>query len=105
MKTPTAPLLTGLQQLLERVGEHIRLARLRRRLTTAMVCERAGISRPTLLAIEAGDPGVSIGAYARVLNALGLANDLLKLGSDDELGRKLQDIELPARARAPRRAR
>jgi transcriptional regulator with XRE-family HTH domain len=99
------PLLIGLQQLLERAGEHIRLARLRRRLTTAMVCERAGISRPTLQAIEAGDPGVSIGAYAKVLNALGLANDLLKVASDDELGRKLQDIELPARARAPRRAR
>jgi len=105
MKTPAAPLLIGLQQLLERAGERMRLARLRRRLTTAMVCERAGISRPTLRAIEAGDPGVSIGAYAKVLNALGLANDLLKLASDDELGRKLQDIELPARARAPRRAR
>ena len=105
MRTSTAPLLTGLQQLLERVGEHIRLARLRRRLTTAMVCERAGISRPTLLAIDAGEPGVSIGAYARVLNALGLANDLLKLAADDELGRKLQDIDLPVRARAPRRAR
>jgi len=105
MRTSTAPLLTGLQQLLERVGEHMRLARLRRRLTTAMVCERAGISRPTLLAIDAGEPGVSIGAYARVLNALGLANDLLKLAADDELGRKLQDIDLPVRARAPRRAR
>ena len=105
MRTRTAPLLIGLQQLLARAGEHIRMARLRRRLPTAMVCERAGISRPTLLAIEAGDPGVSIGAYARVLNALGLANDLLKLASDDALGRKLQDIELPTRARAPRRGR
>src|SRR5207302_7623415 len=105
MKTPAAPLLIGLQQLLERAGERMRLARLRRRLTTAMVCERAGISRPTLLAIDAGEPGVSIGAYARVLNALGLANDLLKLAADDELGRKLQDIDLPVRARAPRRAR
>ena len=54
MKTPAAPLLIGLQQLLERAGERMRLARLRRRLTTAMVCERAGISRPTLRAIEAG---------------------------------------------------
>lgn len=105
MRTKTNPLLPGLEKLLARTGENIRLARLRRRLTAEMVAERSDLSRPTLLAIESGDPGVSMGAYARVLSALGLEQDLGKLAGDDELGRKLQDIELPTRARAPRRRR
>lgn len=102
---PNAPLLPPLRARLARAGEQIRLARLRRRLSASLVCERAGLSRPTLNAIEKGDVGVSIGAYARVLNALGLADDLLRLAADDELGRKLQDIDLPVRPRGARRAR
>ncbi|MGQ0655026.1 MAG: helix-turn-helix domain-containing protein [Betaproteobacteria bacterium] len=105
MKTSAAPLLPPLRARLARAGEQLRLARLRRRLSASLVCERAGLSRPTLNAIEKGDPGVGIGTYARVLNALGLADDVLKLAADDELGRKLQDIDLPPRPRGSRRAR
>lgn len=85
------------------LGENIRLARLRRELSTEQVAERANISRPTLLSIENGKPTVSVGSYAQVLFVLNLEKDLLKVASDDLLGRKLQDIGLTVKKRAPKR--
>lgn len=92
----------SVQRLLATLGENIRLARLRRKISMVMLAKRAGIARNTLTAIEHGDPRVSLGAYVNVLFCLGLEKDLLQIASDDELGRKLQDIGLPLRARAPR---
>ena len=80
--------------LLEKMGENIKLARKRRKLTTVQVAERANISRSTLYLIESGNHSVSMGAYFNVLRVLGLQDDFLKLAADDTLGRKLQDIEL-----------
>ena len=97
--------LPSLQRRLTEVGENLRLARLRRRLSAIQIAERAGISRPTLRSIENGDPSVSFGAYASVLFCLGLESDLAGLAADDELGRKLQDAALTVKRRAPRRPR
>ena len=97
-------LLPQTQEILNQMGEQIRLARLRRHLSAELVAERAGISRMTLSNIEKGSPSVAIGSYAAVLHALnGLDNDLLLVARDDELGRKLQDLELPTRRRAPKK--
>lgn len=82
------------QKILEQVGEQIKLARKRRKLTTIQVAERAGIDRTTLYFIEKGKPSVSIGAYFNVLRVLGLEQDFLQLAADDAFGRKLQDLEL-----------
>jgi transcriptional regulator with XRE-family HTH domain len=82
------------QGLLEQLGENLRLARRRRKLTTGQVAERAGISRSTLYHLEKGDANSSLAVLLQVLVALKLENDLVKLASDDELGRKLADIEL-----------
>jgi transcriptional regulator with XRE-family HTH domain len=79
---------------LEQLGENIKLARKRRKLTTTQVAERADIARSTLYLIESGNPGVAMGAYFNVLRVLGLQEDFLKLAADDELGRRLQDLEL-----------
>ena len=76
------------------MGENIKLARKRRNFTTIQVSERAGIDRTTLYHIEKGNPSVSLGAYFNTLRVLGLQDDFLKLASDDELGRKLQDLKL-----------
>ena len=96
-------LLPRSQRILLQLGENIKLARLRRKLSSAMVAQRANISRPTILAIETGSTGVSIGAVVQVLFVLGLEKDLLGVASDDELGRKLQDAELVVKQRAPKR--
>lgn len=94
--------LPSVQRLLRLLGANIRTARLRRRLSAAMIAERAGIARNTLRAIEKGDPRVTLGAYANVLMCLGLEKDLAQIARDDELGRKLQDAGLPTKGRAPR---
>lgn len=80
--------------VLEQMGENIKLARKRRKLTAVQVAERADIARSTLYLIETGNPGVAMGAYFNVLRVLGLQDDVLKLAADDEFGRKLQDLEL-----------
>ena len=92
------------REILAQMGEQIRLARLRRKLQAKLVAERAGISRQTLNSIESGSPTVAVGAYAAVLHALNnLDNDLLLIAKEDEFGRKLQDLELPTRKRAPKK--
>ena len=91
-------------EILEQMGEQIKLARLRRRLSAELVAERAGISRATLWTVEKGSPSVAIGIYAAVLHALGnMDSDFLLVAKDDELGRTLQDLELPVRRRAPKK--
>lgn len=94
----------AVRRLLRELGENIRLARLRRGYSMELVAERAGMSRPTVRAVESGEPGVTLGSYANVLHSLGLHEDLPLVGRDDELGRKLQDAGLPTRRRAPKRA-
>ena len=81
-------------KILEQMGENIKLARKRRKLTTVQVAERADIDRSTLYEVEKGNPSVSMGAYFNTLRVLGLQDDFLKLAADDEYGRKLQDIDL-----------
>jgi transcriptional regulator with XRE-family HTH domain len=91
------------EKILKELGENIRLARLRRKLSTKQVAERAGIGRTTLYEIEKGKPNVSIGNYAQVLSVLGLEDGLLNVAKDDILGRKLQDAKLLLKERAPKR--
>jgi len=92
------------REILEQMGEQIKLARLRRKISSQLVAERAGISRQTLHAVEKGSSTVSIGSYAVVLHALNnMDTNLLLIAKDDEFGRKLQDLNLPTRKRAPKR--
>ena len=97
------PLLPKHERMLQTLGENIRLARLRRDLSSEQISERAGISRTTLIKIEHGDEGVAIGLYLRVLIVLGLQDDLLLIAKDDILGRKLQDAKLTTPQRATKR--
>ena len=92
-----------LEQKMQTVGEQIKLARLRRNLSVTQVAERATCSPLTVSRIEKGVPTVAIGIYLRVLYALQLDDDILSLAKDDELGRALQDMNLPQRKRASKK--
>ena len=94
MSKKTVTFSPTLDDIFLSIGENIKLARLRRKITTEMLAERAGLSRPTLTNVEKGESTVSMGIYANVLFCLGLEKDLLLLAADDPLGRRLQDAEL-----------
>jgi transcriptional regulator with XRE-family HTH domain len=105
MGRTTQPPLPAVARALAALGENIRLARMRRKLSASIVAERAGMSRMTLRSVEKGEPGVTLGAYANVLFVLRLEDDIAKVGLDDELGRKLQDAALRAPKRRSKRRR
>lgn len=90
------------KKILELLGENIKLARLRRKLTTQQVSERANIGRTTLWHVEKGSDHISIGIFLQVLSVLGLADDLKTIAEDDTLGRKLQDASLIPKKRGPK---
>ena len=94
MNTKKQSIFPKYNLVLEKMGENIKVARKRRKLTMIQVAERADISRSTLYLIESGNSSVAMGAYFNVLRVLGLQDDFLKLAADDELGRRLQDLEL-----------
>jgi transcriptional regulator with XRE-family HTH domain len=87
----------GQKRILAALGERLRLARLRRKLTIEVTCQRAAISRMTLFRAEAGSPAISLGTLLRILAVLGLEGDLEALARDDKAGRLLQDQALPMR--------
>jgi transcriptional regulator with XRE-family HTH domain len=91
---PTHTPLPAVERLLQALGENLHLARRRRGLSASLVAERAGLSRPTLRAVERGSPHVTLGAYANVLHSLGLEKDLALLGREDILGHRIQDAAL-----------
>ncbi len=91
------------KRLLVQMGENIKMARLRRDLSLKAVAERAGLALNTVVAIEKGAPGASIGAIANVLQSLNLAEDISLLAKDDVLGRKLQDLKIQPKQRASKK--
>lgn len=99
------PIAVG--RALRKLGEDIRDARRRRRIPTAVMAERASISRTTLNKVEKGDPGVSLGNYASVLFVLGLSERLSDLADvrTDTLGLDLEEERLPKRIRQSRQTR
>ena len=106
MVTLTLPI--PVKSALRKLGGDIRDARLRRRIPSAVMAQRAFISRTTLVKVEKGDPGVGLGTYAAVLFALGMLDRLRELASakTDEIGLALDEERLPKRIDIrPRRAR
>ncbi|MCK5798633.1 MAG: helix-turn-helix transcriptional regulator [Deltaproteobacteria bacterium] len=88
---------------LKKLGEDFSIARRKRRLTIAMMCERLGVSKATWQRIEKGDPSVSMGAYAQALFVLGFGTplDMLIDPRNDEHGLLLDVERLPKRVVPP----
>jgi transcriptional regulator with XRE-family HTH domain len=95
------PLPLPVKRALAKLGADIRSARLRRRISTTIMAARAFITRTTLLKVERGDPGVSLGIYATVLFVLGLTPRLADLADAraDATGLQLEEERLPKRIR------
>ena len=87
---------------LRKLGHDMKDARRRRRIPMAIAAQRASISKPTLIKVERGDPGVSIGSYATVLFILGMAERLAELVDprNDPVGLQLEEENLPQRIRS-----
>jgi transcriptional regulator with XRE-family HTH domain len=87
---------------LERLGQDIRNARLRRGIAVADLAMRAGTSPSSISRLERGDPGVAIGTLGDVLVVLGLLErlaDLIDIRKDD-LGLALMSEQGPRRGRS-----
>ena len=91
------------KNILITLGENIKLARLRRKLSIRSMAERAGIATSTLGNIEDGSPSVSLGSYLQVLSVLRLEDDLLLIADKDPMGRQIQDAGLIVKKRAPKK--
>lgn len=104
MPSPHMPSI-AVRRALVKLGSDLREARLRRSLPADVVASRAFTTRPTLRRIEAGDPGVGIGIYAAVLQAMGMLDGLGVLADpgSDKTGQLLSADALPKRARIKRR--
>lgn len=84
---------------LQKLGADLKEARIKRRLTMALVEERAGITHVTLTKVEKGNAGVSIGIYTKVMFVLGLIDNVYNLAEpDNDVVGKMYDKEnLPKR--------
>lgn len=102
MPRTTPPMPSPVRRALRKLGAGIRDARRRRRIQTAVMADRLQVSRPTLQKLEAGDPSVSMGAYATALYVLGLVDRVADLAdlAQDPVGRQLASEDLPLRIRS-----
>jgi hypothetical protein len=90
---------------LQKLGSDINIARRRRRMPIAEMCERSGIGVKTCQRIEKGEPSVSMAAYMMVLFVLGLDRGLAELAapSIDAAGFAAEAEQLPRRVSRARR--
>ena len=66
-----ASLPPGAREALRRLGENLAVARIRRKESQRVWAQRLGVSIPTLIRLERGDPGVGVGIVATALWMIG----------------------------------
>ena len=92
-------------QALRVLGENLAIARVRRRESQRVWAKRLGISVPTLIRMERGDPGVGAGIYATALWLMGRVNALPDLASPaNDRGALESDVRTAMKRRAVRSA-
>lgn len=88
---------------LRQLGEHLAIARKRRLEPRRVWAQRLGVSEPTLMRMEKGDPAVSLGVYATALWLIGRAGALASLAAPEHDLGALENEVRAARARSVRR--
>lgn len=92
------------KEALAQLGEQIRMARKRRQWTIAELAKKIGVSSPTLIALEKGEPTVSVGVLVSTLWTLGLETELRNLANPNDIeGIKLMNSRLPKKIRTSKR--
>ncbi|MES2947232.1 MAG: helix-turn-helix transcriptional regulator [Pseudomonadota bacterium] len=88
---------------LEELGQRVRIARVRRRLSTEDLAQACGIGRRTLYRIENGEPGIALGTFLGVLWKLALLDTIRGVANPDadDHGKILEAASRPQRVRAP----
>ena len=74
------------ERALKTLGENLRLARKRRKITSKMMAERANMSLMTLRSLERGEAQVSMANYMAVIACLGFQDDVAQVAADGVLG-------------------
>ena len=82
------------RRVLNTFGEDLLLAMKRREYTKKLICDRTGFDNKTVNKVFAGDPGVAIGTYLKVMAVLGMEENFAEMAAHDEVGVKLQNIKL-----------
>lgn len=91
----TTPLVAPTDQArLAHLGERLRGARKRQRVSAVAAAQAAGISRVTLHRIERGEPTVAMGAWVAAASVLGLSFDLLDANAAVQASQLPQKIRL-----------
>lgn len=97
-----APLPFEVRNAVKGLGDRIRIARIRRRMSQDELADACGIGRRTLYRIESGGAGIAVGHIFAVLWKLGLLNTASALADpdQDEHGKILEAARLPQRVRS-----
>lgn len=100
-KRPQRPAPPAVSRAVRQMTTDLASWRKLRGLTQAQIAERAGVSRDTILRMEAGDGGVSLENILRVSRALGIMDGLTRATDpyETDLGRVRADEQLPVRVR------
>ena len=80
-------------EALSRLGQNIAVARKRRNESQRVWAQRLGVSVPTLIRLEHGDPGVGIGSLATALWLIGRVQALPEL-ADPEKDRGALELDV-----------
>lgn len=94
-------MIDGVAELLQRVGENIKIARVRRRITIQELANRVHVDERTISRMEKGDPSVNFKNLLTVLMVLGIADSVTALAhpDSDEVGKALEIQKYPKRVR------
>lgn len=76
------------------MGQRIREARIRRKLSVMNFSKQVGIARDTLSRLEKGDPSIALGSYIKTLELLSLEADIDLIALDEAFTQKMLDQEL-----------